>query len=590
MKSLFIGLSRVLFKDLKRMHPDVRGLDRDLRSIEARIESEGVGFLSVALPAFGKAFDQSLASGKMAYIPGFSRHGQIPKFLSGIVCHIFDTKTGILKSSAPIDAILSIRQVCYFFKKFLPADERAAKLSHDAIRSFENTDNEIRDVDLSRLSRFGLVCSFVLPGLDEVQDFKCKHGPGAVLEGYTTNQKWSEVYHGLLDYDRRLCFIGYDLPASLLADRYYETDDLQDDSSSACARLVTVPKSCTALRTITVEPCLNQFVQQGLNTILRDHIAKDYVLKHSLTLDSQKPNQVLAVEGSLSGDWCTIDLSSASDRLSLQVVKTAFHFRPRFLKALLMCRTPTVKLGTDTELTMKKYAGMGNATTFPVQSIVFACLAITAITQSEKHLTSEKVRNAARYVRVFGDDIIVKREHYQVVADWIHSFGLKINREKTFFDGNFRESCGVDSYKGHDVTPIYLRYDPALTSTDPSAFASLVSTSNQLWMHCYYETSNFLRKLCDKVRNLPLVSVDCSGLGWHTRQNVTTYQRWSRSLHRYELRTYVAVGSRRPDNLDGYPALIKFFHHPEIGRDDPTHLSASVRRFNLKLRKRWVQA
>lgn len=589
MKSL-IGLSRSLFKDLKRLHPDVRGLDRDLRTIEARIESEGVGFLSVALPAFGKAFDQSLASGKMANIPGFSRYGQIPKFLSGIVCHIFDTKTGTLKSSPPYDAILSVRQVCYFFKKFLPADERASKLHNLAVRDFKSTDLEIRDVDLSRLSRFGHVCSFVLPGLDEVQDFKCKHGPGAVLEGYTPNQKWIEVYHGLLDFDRRLTLLGYDLPASLLVDHPFQDDDLQDDPVGPPARLVTVPKSSTALRTITVEPCLAQFAQQGLNTILRDHIRKDYVLSRCLALDSQVPNQVLALEGSRNGNWCTIDLSSASDRLSLQVVKEAFAKRPRFLEALLASRTPSVKLDSDV-LTLKKYAGMGNATTFPVQSVVFACLAITAITQSEKYLTSAKVASAANDVRVFGDDIIIKTEHFQAFADWINCFGLKINQSKTFSEGFFRESCGVDAYSGVDVTPVYLRRDPEDTSTDPSSFASLVSTSNQLWTRCYYEVANHIRLRCDKWKfPLPLVRRDSPGLGWETRQDVSQFQRWNRDLQRFEVRTLVSSPKKREDHLDDIPALLKFFHAPRLAEMQRDHASASVKRFNMSLLKRWVQA
>jgi len=95
MKSL-IGLSRSLLHDLQRLHPEVKGLDRDLQTIEARIESEGIGFLSIALPAFGKALDQSLASGRMAHIAGFARNGEIPKFLQGILVHVFDPKTGLL--------------------------------------------------------------------------------------------------------------------------------------------------------------------------------------------------------------------------------------------------------------------------------------------------------------------------------------------------------------------------------------------------------------------------------------------------------------------------------------------------------------
>jgi hypothetical protein len=273
----------------------------------------------------------------------------------------------------------------------------------------------------------------------------------------------------------------------------------------------------------------------------------------------------------------------------LQVVKAAFANRPRFLEALLASRTPGVKVGSNT-LTLKKYAGMGNATTFPVQSFVFAALAITAITQSEKYLTSGKVSNAARCVRVFGDDIILKREHFQAFADWIKSFGLMINQGKTFVEGNFRESCGVDAYKGHDVTPVYLRYDPELASTDPAAFVSLVSTSNQLWMKGYYEASNYIREICEKIRHLPLVRSDCSGIGWHTRQNVSEFSRWNKTLQRFEVRTFVPSGLRREDRLDGYPALMKFFHLPRLGEDDPEHLSASVQRFNMKLRRRWVQA
>jgi len=586
MKSL-LGLSRSLLQDLKRLHPDAEGLDRDLSTIEARFKNEGDGFFSIALPAFGKAFDQSLAAGKMADIPGFSRCGQIPKFLSGIARHVFDTKTGVLLDSPSIDAITSIRQVAYLFKKFLPADDRADKLHHDAIRDFQNTDSEIRDVCLSRLSRFGRVCSFVLLGLDDVQDHKCKHGPGAVMEGYSANQKWSAVYHGLLDFDRRLCNVGYDLPASLLADRILIEDTLPDDLSSSCAKLVTVPKTCSALRTITVEPCLNQFVQQGLNDSLRTFIRKDPILRHSLTLDSQTPNQVLALEGSLSGDWCTIDLSSASDRLSLTVVKAAFANVPRFLESLLASRTPNVNVDGNV-ITLNKYAGMGNATTFPVQSCVFALLAITAITSSECYLTTEKLVRAARNVRVFGDDIIVRTEHYQAVADWINSFGLKINQSKTFFEGYFRESCGVDAYKGNDVTPVYLRYDPESISSDPNAFVSIVSTSNQLWLKCYYRAATYLKELCDEVRNLPLVPRTCSGIGWHTRQDLTTISKWNSTLHRFEFRTYVPSGKRQKDNLDGVPALLKFFHLPRLAEDDALHLESSARKFTLNLRRRWV--
>lgn len=589
MKSL-IGLSRSLLHDLQRLHPECKGLDRDLRTIEARIKNEGVGFLSVSLPAFGKAFDQSLALGRMAHIAGFSRNGEIPKFLSGILVHVFDTKTGLLKESADPGYIVSIRQICYFFKKYLPADLRAARLEREAIRDFEQTEMSMGGIHSPLVDLLGRVCDFLLPKLDEFQDTRCKHGPGAVLEGYTPNEKWSEVYNRLLDFDGRLMQVGYDLSAYLLADGAIPPHSSQNDLPSLCAKLVTVPKSCSALRTITVEPCLNQFVQQGLNATLRDEIRKCFVLRNSLSLNTQVPNQELALEGSRTGKWVTVDLSSASDLLHNDLVKLVFRKKPRFLEALMNCRTPQVSINSK-ELSLKKFAGMGNATTFPVQSVVFASLAIASILQTDKSLSLAKLARAARCVRVFGDDIAIKAEHYPGLADWIHSFGLKINQGKTFSEGYFRESCGVDAYTGVDVTPVYLRHDPKVTSTEPNALLSLVSTSNQLWSKAYYKTSDYLRKLVeDLLGPLPLVCNSSSALGWTSRLNASQGQRWSKTLHRFEVRSYVIVPTRRKDALDGYPALLKFFHSPHLAEFDEDHLSTSVRKFNVKLRKRWVQA
>lgn len=589
MKSLH-GLLCCLFIDLKRHHPDVVGLDRDLLTIEARIKDEGVGFLATALPAFGKAFDLSLAHGKMAHIPGFARNGSLPKLFSGLTSLVFCAKTGHLLDNPRHDCILTVRQVCYLFKKFLPDGSRLENLDYSTKKAFADVDASIGTVAPFRLDALRRVCSFILGDLDEFTELKCKHGPGAVFEGYTPNQKWSEVYRGLLEFDHRLMYAGYDLPAGILADDLPMYNPIEDHPSTGVARLVTVHKSFSALRTITVEPCLNQFVQQGYNAWLRSCIARDRVLRQSLELTDQKPNQELALIGSRTGEWCTIDLSSASDLLSLQTVETVFADRPRFLKGILGCRTPEVDCGY-TKIHLKKYAGMGNATTFPVQSVVFAMIAITAILGSTKELSYEKVERAGRNVRVFGDDIIVRSEHFRDVADWITCFGLKINRSKTFSEGNFRESCGVDAFGGTEVTPVYLRHDPGQLCSDPSPVESLVSVSNQLWLRCYYQSSEFLRNSVEaSFGRLPLVRRSSAGLGWNARFDEYEVQRWNPMLHRFEVRTVVPIPVRRLDILSDIPALLKFFHKPSETEMDRTHLKVSVRRFRKGLRRRWVQA
>jgi len=584
MKSL-IGLSRSLFIDLKRLHPECKGLERDLQTIEARFEEEGDGFLSVALPDLGKAFDQGLARGRMPACRSFGRQGAIPRFLRGMLSHIFDTKTGFLLKEPSVEYILSVRQVLYFFKKFLPSDDRTQVLHRRTVGDFVETDSRCLDPHPVYSSRLAVVADMVLLELDEFQELKGRHGPGAVAEGYSANQKWRALWSGLVGYDPRLLSLGYDFPILGLNAMRVESDS--NVLTSNVARLVTVPKSCSALRTITVEPCLNQFVQHGLNRHLRDNIQRCPILKRSLSLSSQVPNQILALAGSLSGEWATVDLSSASDLLSVKTVRMAFINRPRFLTAVLGCRTPEVDLGKTT-ISLKKFAGMGNALTFPVQSVIFALLAICA--QHKRwpcRPTYRELRHYASLVRVFGDDIIVPRDSMMELGRWMSEFGLKINRTKTFFEGNFRESCGVDAYRGVDVTPCYLRVDPVISSNEPSQVASCISTSNQLWLRCYYEAAEYLRRQVDRRKRLPLVRLDSSGLGWHTRQNVQEYGRWSNSLHRFEVKTWVQIPKRRSDVLDGEPGVLKFFHSPRIGEDDPDHSMTSVRRFSTKLCTRW---
>lgn len=412
-----------------------------------------------------------------------------------------------------------------------------------------------------------------------------RHGPGAVAEGIKGNQKWLYLISRLSE-DSRLHDIGYDLAYGLYHDRIMESG-IRNFLLSGSARLVTVPKTFTSLRTITVEPVVNQFLQQAYNAHLRKEIERCPVLRHSLSLTSQVPNQNLALEGSLNGNWVTVDLSSASDLLSIEMVEAAFSHRPRFLSGIMACRTPEVECG-ESNIRLKKYAGMGNATTFPVQSYCFTLIAYCSMIGLNEDVNLRKLQRVAKSVRVFGDDIVIRSEYYPAFTAWLDACGLRINRNKTFTEGNFRESCGVDAYRGTKVTPIYLRTDPRLTATDARSIMSVLSTCNQLWLDCMYSTSDALKRILDRVITLPLVPKNSSGLGYHTHQDLCQRQRWSETLHRYEVRTYVPVPVRERDEIDGYAALFKYFHSPRSGEFDRKHLVQSVRRFNVNLRKRWV--
>jgi hypothetical protein len=122
---------------------------------------------------------------------------------------------------------------------------------------------------------------------------------------------------------------------------------------------------------------------------------------------------------------------------------------------------------------LKKFAPMGSAVTFPVQSIVYACVAVSAILFStNRKVTSQTIEKAASLVSVFGDDILLPTTALSSLVSLLSYLGLKVNTDKTYGTGQFRESCGIDAFAGVDVTPVYL--------LNPDTRVPLAKASSQL--------------------------------------------------------------------------------------------------------------
>lgn len=589
-----IALLRSLLTDVRRLEPDVKGLERDVITIEKRFKHEGYSFLTVALPTLCDSLDRGFADGKFACPLGFktTKGGTIPRLFSGMFCKVFVAETGLLiESDSNVGIIKCLRQILRLFKKLVREQEQADLLDLKARLEFRENDDEC--LDEFRLTEkqtyiLSTVCRLILPNIEAFDEMElpCKHGPGAVFESITANQKWQS----LLTHSSVLDELGYDCAAYAHHGLSDSSNGSEYGSSGDMAKLISVPKSSTSRRTITVEPLVRQFVQQGLNIVLRDNITRCTVLRNCLALTDQSKNQRLALAGSLTGEWATIDLKSASDLLSVKIVSSVFRFRPRFLSWLIRSRSPNVKDGSF-RYNMRKFAGMGNAVTFPVQSAVFAVLAVSALLEGlGKSPSFGNIRRVSRLVRVYGDDIIVPSAQVHQVADWIQAVGLKVNGRKTFSTGNFRESCGVDAYRGYDVTPLYVRHHPDNPSRkEPDVIAHFVSLSNQAWLIGLYSMSTHLRGLVEGClrRQLPLVRKDCGALGWHTHQNAQEFHRWNPRVQRLETKSLVQIPLKRSDPLDGYGALLKFFHTPLLGRGRD-HLEKSPIRFSSRIVQRWV--
>lgn len=621
-----IALLKSLLDDFSRLNPDVKGLDRDLETIEWRFKNEGYGFLTVALLALDEALLVGLSSSKFTCPANFKpvNGGTIPRFLSGMFCEVFEPLSGILKDNVDFGVLTSIRELLRLFKKIQMSTDEIDKLHQEAVTEFFRCDDLAKQVILpDRLEHhIGRVSKYILNGLSSkvVHEGIFRHGPGAVFEGLSSNQKWSELTKSVKNADFDLSLYGYDLfevGLSDLSERPQEdpSTDLTTfkyGASSSKAKLITVPKSTTSRRTITVEPLLNQFRQQGLMTLLRSSINECGVLSKSIDLTDQSHNQKLALEGSLLDNWATIDLKSASDLLSVKLVQAVFSHHSQFFGYMMDCRSTGVECSLKATQDLGKFAGMGNALTFPVQSICFTVTCIAAILDAQGYSPSYwNVRRAARHIRVFGDDIIISTRYAHQCVDWLHAVGLKVNVKKSFLKGNFKESCGVDAFRGVDITPMYLQQRPDSTEATPELIKNYVSLCNQSWLRGLYSFSNSLKEIVeDRLRKrLPLVSSRSGALGWISRIDAMEPHKWDRRTHQFCTRTSVFVPLKRKDRLSGMPALLKFFHKPRSKikvyddryssrdlhlshifplQEDVDHLSSTQIRYKNRICARWV--
>lgn len=200
------------------------------------------------------------------------------------------------------------------------------------------------------------------------------------------------------------------------------------------AELCFVAKNAKTYRAIGTEPPLNGVYQLALG----DHIAKR-LARFGVDLSDRYPNQVLAKEGSLTGALATLDLSSASDTVAIELV---YHLLPvDWALALAAGRTSTMSYKDDV-IVLEKFSSMGNGYTFALESLIFWALASSCGADSDT-------------IRVYGDDIIVATHNVGLLTEVLTACGFILNKEKSFSSGPFRESCGADYYRGFDIRPFY---------------------------------------------------------------------------------------------------------------------------------------
>lgn len=212
-------------------------------------------------------------------------------------------------------------------------------------------------------------------------------------------------------------------------------------------KLTFVPKDAKQYRSVVTEPILSGMCQLGIGDYMRD-----LLLRVGLDIRDQSLNQEMAKRGSLTGDLATLDLSSASDLVSKELV--AFLLPAEWYCFLRRYRSSTVQY-KEREFRLEKFSSMGNGFTFALETLIFYALAWASCPRGST-------------VRAYGDDIIVPSKHADLVIEVLETCGFSVNYEKSFWEGPFRESCGVDYLSGYNIRPYY--FDRLVTCEDIFSF------------------------------------------------------------------------------------------------------------------------
>jgi hypothetical protein len=570
---------------------------RDYIYISGRVEHEGLSFLTITLGDFASDFEKSLEHGHIepSSFRSFRKLGAIPKLFSGMLALVFN-KDGKLLNEPSIAAISCIRQVCRMFKKIeLPCtEERNAAAIQGYIKVEQDLSlviPELRKTDLySRFLRFSdIIWSETLCKEVEILSSYShipKHGTGAVATKMLQNQKYNwRVWHQRLEEYFPSSEFCYSSSAAFLEES--SKISLVDPAQEQPVRVVFVPKTLKTPRVIAIEPACMQYTQQSLLLLLVDRLEKAPMTSRHINFTKQSINAKLALVNSRSKKLATMDLSEASDRVSADVVYDMLRSVPLLRDAMMACRSTTAALPNGITIPLGKYASMGSALCFPVESMVFYTLLLFSECERLRlPLSRRSISIVKKNVFVYGDDLILPVDGVLSATSTLTAFGLKVNASKSFSKGNFRESCGMDAYNGVDVTPVYIRRMLPSSRHDVRCHVSAVEASNQFYKNGFFATAEFLENHISKSGyKFPYVSDTASCVGYKGRNKPLTVHRYNRELHRAEVRALVVVVKKQSDTIDGYAALMKWFLQGL--NPDKKHYLHSVRSGSQAIKTRW---
>jgi hypothetical protein len=413
------------------------------------------------------------------------------------------SRTGLISK----DAVRARLMVVSLVKKYqFPND--SVKLRDNAIRKFLEAESHC-----SRINQELKACPFDKPDPviqelralmyeilgelpdDITSDRGCRHGPGSTTSN-TSTETSSYFKYGDLPYrvTSRAVVHARNLISSdprwlgAVEDKYRRVNGippwriLDQDVFWDCIlqthdenKITTVPKDGQTDRPIAIENNLNVMLQLGVDRVIRSRLRR-----FGIDLNTQEKNILLSRLGSMgSFPYTTIDLASASDTVSLRAAKLLLP--DEWYTYLCDLRSPKGRLPDGKSIRYSKLSSMGNATTFAVESLIFACITIWCV----RRVLGRRY-DYRKHIAIHGDDIICPTDCYPVVVRTLSHMGFIVNSEKSFRYGPVKESCGSDWFHGNMVRAVFVK-------KFPTSVVDLYSDRNRLfrWFCLYFPEIDF---------------------------------------------------------------------------------------------------
>lgn len=506
----------------------VESHERDSQEIAHRVHLEGLGFLTKTLPALGKAIDLALQDEHPLSTPAFQKdEGELlPKFLRPLLRRVFSERSAMVLPPNEVDtkALADLRTLTMFLYKLEVPYEK--KTEQSVIDSFITTEEELANhqfpPQFAPIMDGAQALLAVIFHRVRVRDITPKHGPGSVSTGEVGPEK--------LAFSRRYLQSEWYYP---VGEYFFVSENMRRDIAHwisrmkpmdrATAKVVLVPKDSRGPRLISCEPLEIQWLQQGLHHLMVEATERHPLTRGHVNFTCQDINRAIALRSSKghqpsyrvswavnrlgngwwvrhdspkidsfshrvpAGEWVTLDMKDASDRVSLRLVDELFALTP-LRGPLKATRSAYTRLPSGKVIKLHKFAPMGSAVCFPVEALCFWSIMVAALV----HVNKISYEKACGRVYVYGDDLIVHREDYPVVIQYLSYAGLKTNVLKCCVSGFFRESCGCDAFNGVDVTPLRLRKTWGHRgATNGEELVSWVSLAERLrekgyWWACDY--------------------------------------------------------------------------------------------------------